>query len=57
MATKTGIAIACGPSRQYYAGDPRPPRSAGYGEFIEWQEAQLRNRKRKPEQKRSGKSS
>ena len=57
MATKTGIAIVCGPTKQYYAGDPRPPRSAGYGEFIEWQEAQLRNRKRKPEQKRSGKSS
>ena len=31
----------------YYFGDPRPPYEAGYSEFVEWQEAQLRQRKRK----------
>lgn len=36
----------CGPTGEYYLGDPQPPQSAGYGEFVEWQEAQFRKRKR-----------
>lgn len=32
--------------KAYYYGDPRPPREAGYSEFVAWQEAQLRKKRR-----------
>ena len=38
--------IVCGPSKEYYYGDPPPPKESGYMEFLEWQEAQLRKRRR-----------
>ena len=38
---------------EYYLGDPRPPQSAGYREFVAWQEAQFRRRRRpKPREDR-----
>jgi hypothetical protein len=40
------VAFICGPSKEYYYGDKRPPYGAGYFDFIEWQEAQLRKRRR-----------
>ena len=42
--------IVCGPTGDYYFGDPPPPYEAGFGEFVEWQEAQFR-RKRRPKAK------
>lgn len=38
--------LVCGPSKEYFYGDPRPPQEMGYMEFVEWQEAQLRKRRR-----------
>ena len=38
---------ACGARSEYFYGDPQPPKEAGYAEFVEWQEAQFRHRKRK----------
>lgn len=40
-------AIIC-TTKEYYYGDARPPREAGYAEFVAWQEAQFRHKKRKP---------
>ena len=38
--------FVCGQSRDYYHGDPPPPKERGYFDFIEWQDAQLRRRRR-----------
>lgn len=43
---KRTIIFVCGPSKEYFYGDPRPPKEMGYMEFVEWQEAQLRERRR-----------
>lgn len=43
---KRGVIFVCGPSKEYFYGDPRPPQEMGYMEFVEWQEAQLRKRRR-----------
>lgn len=40
--------------QDYYYGDPQPPRSAGYGAFVEWQEAQFRKRRRPADKKQRG---
>ena len=40
------VIFVCGPSRDYFYGDPRPPQERGYFDFVEWQEAQLRKRHR-----------
>ena len=40
------VVFVCGPSRDYFYGDPRPPQELGYFDFFEWQEAQLRKRRR-----------
>ena len=45
-ARKPPAIFVCGPSRDYFYGDPRPPQELGYFEFVEWQEAQLRKRRR-----------
>lgn len=50
MKRLSGEVHICGPSRDYYAGDPRPPKEAGYFDFMEWQEAQIRNKR--PKKKR-----
>ena len=42
-----GLRVACVlTTDDYYYGDPRPAKAAGYGEFVAWQEAQLKRRKR-----------
>lgn len=38
--------FVCGPSTDYYYGDPQPSKGLGYMEFLEWQEAQLTRRRR-----------
>ena len=40
------IMFVCGPSRDYFYGNPRPPQERGYFYFIECQEVQLRKRRR-----------
>lgn len=40
------IIFVCGPSRDYFYGDPKPPRKLGYFDFVEWQEAQFRKHRR-----------
>lgn len=44
--TRKSVVHICGPSRDYYYGDPRPPKAVGYFDFVEWQAAQLRKRRR-----------
>jgi hypothetical protein len=57
MKKPLGVTFACGPSKSYFYGDPCPDKALGYMEFVEWQEAQLRKRRRPKEKKRVDKTS
>ncbi len=46
LRRRTRVTFVCGPSRDYFYGDSRPPKACSYFDFMEWQVAQLRKRRR-----------
>ena len=43
---KKFVAFVCGPTRAFFYGDPHPGPDCSYFDFVEWQEAQFRKRRR-----------
>lgn len=48
---KGSVVFVCGPSKEYFYGDPCPDKALGYLEFCEWAEAQRRKRRRPKKKK------